>query len=74
MPEQLERLQEVRSRRSEAEVRLTLGRLRDAAARTTDNLMPFTVECVRAYATVGEVMGALREVFGTYQEPVSIFG
>jgi methylmalonyl-CoA mutase, N-terminal domain len=36
--------------------------------------MPYAIECVRAYATVGEVMGVLREVFGTYQEPVGIFG
>src|SRR5215467_5300469 len=73
LTEQLERLDEVRSRRSDAEVLGALERLRDAAE-ATDNLMPYTVECVRAYATVGEVMGVLREVFGTYREPVGIFG
>src|SRR5262249_15533314 len=67
-----ERLDEVRSQRSEGEVRRALERLRDAAA-VEENLMPHTLECVRAYATVGEVMGALREVFGTYREPVGIF-
>jgi methylmalonyl-CoA mutase, N-terminal domain len=72
LTEQLERLDEVRARRSEAEVRRTLGRLKDAAA-GAENLMPATVECVRAYATIGEVMGTLREVFGTYQEPIDIF-
>ena len=72
LTEQMERLNEVRSRRSEADVRRAVKRLRDAAA-TQDNVMPYTLECVRAYATVGEVMGALREVFGTYQEPVGIF-
>ena len=60
------------ARRSEPEVRRTLGRLRDAAA-SAENLMPATVDCVRAYATIGEVMGSLREVFGTYQEPIDIF-
>jgi methylmalonyl-CoA mutase, N-terminal domain len=73
LEEQLERLAEVRSRRSEREVRRTLDRLRDAAAGGTENLLPATVECVRAYATIGEVMGTLREVFGTYQEPIDIF-
>src|SRR5215468_6304789 len=73
LTEQLERLSDVRSRRSDGEVRRALARLTDAATRS-DNLMPYTVECVRAYATVGEVMGALREVFGTYREPVGIFG
>jgi methylmalonyl-CoA mutase N-terminal domain/subunit len=72
LTEQLERLDEVRSRRSEPEVRRALGRLKDAAAGTSDNLMPATLECVRAYATIGEVMGTLRDVFGTYREPVDI--
>jgi methylmalonyl-CoA mutase, N-terminal domain len=51
-----------------------LGRLKDAAAGGRENLMPYTVDCVRAYCTVGEVMGSLRDVFGTYQEPIDIFG
>jgi methylmalonyl-CoA mutase N-terminal domain/subunit len=72
LTEQLERLDEVRARRSEAEVRRTLARLRDAAA-GAGNLMPATLDCVRAYATIGEVMGTLREVFGTYREPIDIF-
>jgi methylmalonyl-CoA mutase N-terminal domain/subunit len=32
------------------------------------NTMPYIVDCVRAYATVGEISDALREVFGTYEE------
>jgi methylmalonyl-CoA mutase N-terminal domain/subunit len=71
LAEQLERLDEVRARRSEAEVRRTLARLRDAAA-GAENVMPATVDCVRAYATIGEVMGVLREVFGTYREPIDV--
>jgi methylmalonyl-CoA mutase, N-terminal domain len=66
------RLATLRSQRAEAEVRRRLTALQDAA--TTDrNLMPYTVECVRAYATLGEICGALREVFGTYDEPLGIF-
>ena len=72
LTEQLDRLNEVRTRRSEGAVRRAVERLRDAAA-AEENVMPHTLECVRAYATVGEVMGALREVFGTYREPVGIF-
>lgn len=74
LDEQLARLDEVRSRRASAEVSRTLAALRDAAARPDVNLMPYTVDCARAYCTIGEVMGALREVFGTYQEPIDIFG
>jgi methylmalonyl-CoA mutase N-terminal domain/subunit len=64
----------VRAKRSRRQVGVALGRLRDAASREGQSLMPPTLECVRAYCTVGEVMGALREVFGTYQEPIDIFG
>jgi methylmalonyl-CoA mutase N-terminal domain/subunit len=74
LAEQLERLEEVRAKRSRRQVGVALGRLRDAASRGGQSLMPPTLECVRAYCTVGEVMGALREVFGTYQEPIDIFG
>jgi methylmalonyl-CoA mutase N-terminal domain/subunit len=74
LEEQLQRLGEVRDRRSAAQAETTLGRLKDAAAGGQENLMPYTVDCVRAYCTVGEVMGALRDVFGTYQEPIDIFG
>jgi methylmalonyl-CoA mutase N-terminal domain/subunit len=74
LTEQLDRLQEVRRRRSAGDVERALSALRRAAEKPDQNLMPYTVDCVRAYATIGEVMGALREVFGTYQEPIDIFG
>jgi methylmalonyl-CoA mutase N-terminal domain/subunit len=70
--DQLARLAEVRASRDGRAVERALGRLKDAAA-GDENLMPATVECVRAYATLGEVCGALREVFGTFQEPLDIF-
>jgi methylmalonyl-CoA mutase N-terminal domain/subunit len=39
-------------------------------ARTDENLMPPTIECVRAYATEGEIVNALKDVFGLYREPI----
>jgi methylmalonyl-CoA mutase N-terminal domain/subunit len=72
--EQLERLETVRSKRDGARVSRALDDLRDAAADPSTNIMPATVEAVRAYATIGEVFGVLRGVFGEYREPVDIFG
>ena len=46
---------------------MSLDALR-AAARTTTNLMPPILDAVRAYATVGEMCDALREVWGEYEE------
>jgi len=42
------------------------------AARSGQNVMPFLVECCRAYATVGEMAGVFRQVFGEWEEP-SVF-
>jgi methylmalonyl-CoA mutase N-terminal domain/subunit len=61
-------LEEVRRDRDQAEVDRALNGLR-AAAEGTDNLMPHFVECSRVYATEGEMIGVLREVFGEYREP-----
>jgi methylmalonyl-CoA mutase N-terminal domain/subunit len=71
--DQLARLRDVKAMRDGKAVTSSLGRLKDAAA-AGENVMPATVDCVRAYATLGEVCGALREVFGTFQEPLDIFG
>jgi methylmalonyl-CoA mutase N-terminal domain/subunit len=70
--DQLERLRQVHAQRDGRAVERALARLKDAAA-GAENVMPATVDAVRAYATVGEVCGALREVFGTFQEPLDIF-
>jgi len=67
---QAQKLSALRQRRDSARVRALLGRLRDAA-RGSDNLMPIILECVEAYATLGEICDTLREVFGEYH-PVSI--
>jgi methylmalonyl-CoA mutase N-terminal domain/subunit len=42
------------------------------AAQGTDNLMPYIIDAVREYASIGEIINTLKEVFGTYQED-SIF-
>ncbi len=57
--------------RDDARVRRALEALREAA-RGTANTMPPLLECVRAYATVGEMCDALREVWGEYEEVPSI--
>jgi methylmalonyl-CoA mutase, N-terminal domain len=75
---QTAKLKALRARRNNDEVRRTLDALKNAAAqepivrsdgRISDaNTMPFIIDCVRAYATVGEICQALREVYGTYEE------
>jgi methylmalonyl-CoA mutase N-terminal domain/subunit len=64
---QLARLEELRRTRNTGEVRRALGSLQ-SAARGIDNTMYPLLDCVRAYATVGEMCDALREVWGEYQE------
>ncbi len=65
---QIAALEEVRRSRSAAEVKRTLATL-EAAARAGDNVMPSLVECCLAYASVGEMAGVLRQVFGEMDEP-----
>ncbi len=75
---QTKKLNALRARRSNDEVKRRLDALKKAAAQEpkagTDgqispvNTMPFIVEAVKAYATVGEICDALREVYGTYEE------
>jgi len=74
LEEQGRRLREVRAKRDGAAVQRTLSALRAGARDAHQNLMPLTVECVRAYCTIGEIMGVLREEFGTFSEPLDIFG
>jgi methylmalonyl-CoA mutase N-terminal domain/subunit len=66
---QVRKLERLRRERDGAAVERALGRLRDAA-RGTENLMPPILEAVRAYATLGEMAGALREVWGEHKEPI----
>ena len=65
---QIERLQQVRDRRDDGAVANALEKLKQLA-RNNDNTMPATIEAVRAYATLGEICDALRDVYGLYEEP-----
>src|SRR5690349_18548840 len=75
---QSEKLKALRARRSNEEVQRRLDELKKAAAQeprtsangdiSSANTMPFIVEAVRAYATIGEICDALRQVYGTYTE------
>ncbi len=66
---QVARLQRVRAERDNAAVEKALRELEDAA-RGDVNLMYPIIEAVKAYATLGEMMGVFRKVFGEYHEPV----
>ena len=63
---QRERLEDTRERRDEEAVAAALDALREAA-RTEENLLPYIVDAVKAYATVGETADALRDVFGEHR-------
>lgn len=65
---QRERLAGLKKQRDAERVQQTLEAL-GSAAQTDRNLMPYILECVRAYATLGEMCDVLRRVFGTYEEP-----
>ena len=65
--EQVARVRDVRDGRDQARAKTALDRLA-AAATTDENLMPFLVDCARALCTEGEIVGALRQVFGEYTE------
>jgi len=64
---QVERLRALKAKRSSAAVETALSNLK-RAAEGTENTMPFILDAVRAYATVGEISQAFREVFGSYTE------
>ena len=61
-------LRAVRARRDASRVAAALDRL-EAAARASENVMEPMLECVRAYASIGEICGRLRDVFGSYRDP-----
>jgi len=68
---QVARLEWVRRERDNERVGVALEALR-MAAQGSENTMPCILDCVRAYATLGEIMGVLRQVFGEYREPTII--
>jgi methylmalonyl-CoA mutase N-terminal domain/subunit len=69
--EQIKILQNVRDQRNNGQVREKLEKLKQAA-KGTENLMPYIMEATREYASIGEIMATLKEVFGEYRED-SIF-
>ncbi len=69
---QARRLQEVRATRDSARVANILARIEDAARDPNAPLMPLFIEAVEAYATIGEICGVLRRVFGEYEPTVMI--
>jgi len=68
----VEQLDRIRNQRNKADAREALNNLREAAEKENVNLMPFIIEAVKKYVTLGEVCDALREVYGEYRPP-SIF-
>ncbi len=65
---QVTRLETLRQERDNGRTGQALDRLRLACA-GTENTMPFILDAVRAYATLGEIVGVMKEVFGVYAEP-----
>jgi methylmalonyl-CoA mutase N-terminal domain/subunit len=68
----LERLRRVRRSRDQSAVAAALEHLEQAAADGRDNLMPYIVDAVREYATLGEMCNLLRGVYGEYREPALV--
>lgn len=64
---QVSRIKKVREQRDQGRVGQTLDRLR-IACQGTENTMPYILEAVRSYATLGEIMDVMKSVFGVYQE------
>jgi methylmalonyl-CoA mutase, N-terminal domain len=67
--EQRARMTQMRAARDNELVTRRLDALR-TAARGTDNLMPYILDCARAYCTLYEIRRAMEDVFGAYREPV----
>src|SRR6476660_1033021 len=65
---QVERLEQTRAQRDAGAVANALEKLKLAAGKN-ENTMPATIDAVRAYATLGEICSALRDVYGIYEEP-----
>jgi methylmalonyl-CoA mutase, N-terminal domain len=67
--EQIARLSDLRKSRDPFKMAGVLEELQEAAS-CSENVMPYLIEAVKAKATLGEICAALKEVFGTYREPV----
>jgi methylmalonyl-CoA mutase N-terminal domain/subunit len=68
----IEKYEELKARRDDASIKRTLARLEQAAAKDNENLMPYLIDCCHAYATVGEMVSALKRQWGEFQEPIRL--
>jgi len=68
---QVSRLNDVRKTRDNEQVKKTLNQLRNACE-GTENTMPYILDAVSAYATLGEIVNVMKDVFGGYEEPTWI--
>jgi methylmalonyl-CoA mutase N-terminal domain/subunit len=64
---QKKRLENTKNKRDKEKITKALATLKEKAS-TEENLMPYILDCVRAYASVGEIIGLFKEVFGTWRE------
>jgi methylmalonyl-CoA mutase, N-terminal domain len=69
--EQIKLLSKVKAERNNEDVKSKLQQLKNAAEGNS-NLIPFIIEAVKTYATIGEISNALRDVFGEYKENITI--
>ncbi len=68
---QIERLRRIKAERDDEAVKEALEWLR-SSAENDENVMPAILQAVKVYATEGEIMGVLKEVYGTYRKPIII--
>ncbi|MDD3631319.1 MAG: methylmalonyl-CoA mutase family protein [Atribacterota bacterium] len=68
---QVEKLSKVKEKRNEEEVQKNLNQLKEIAG-SEHNVMPAILDCVRSYATLGEICDQLRAVFGEYKDSIKI--
>ena len=69
---QIARLEKMKAARDNEAVKAALEKLSEAA-KGTENLMPYLIDAVKTYATLGEICGVLREEFGEYKQSGSMF-
>ena len=62
----------MKAKRDQAAVDKALGELKEAC-KGEENLMPYLIAAVKTYATLGEICGVMREVFGEYKQDGSAF-
>ncbi|MCS7122219.1 MAG: methylmalonyl-CoA mutase family protein [Archaeoglobaceae archaeon] len=68
---QIERLRKIKAERDNSSVKEALDWIK-SAAENNENIMPAVFEAVKNYATVGEIIGTLKKVHGTYRKPIIV--